>query len=165
MQGGFKSFFSKASLSEIRKRQSDKLCLFLLTFFLPCHIVCLLGLQVSVPYGTAEHRNGVRFPGEPVAVMAECFFTRREQAIRSSCSLVTHWRFSAGKGKKRVQFHDRIGNGTVAPKPKDLPGGPYKKPRVLGFLCGNQGGVRCLDPRPKRAKQRVSAECLLMRSA
>ena len=78
---------------------------FLLTFVFLSLIVCLLGLQVSALNGAAEHRNGVRFPGEPVAVMAECFFMR-EKGNQEQLSPVTHWRFSAGKGKRHGRFYD-----------------------------------------------------------
>ena len=72
---------------------------FLLTFVFLWHIVCLLGLQVSVPCGTAEHRNGVRFPGEPVAVMAECFFRMGEKKTRSSFLPSPTGGFPLGRGR------------------------------------------------------------------
>lgn len=60
------------------------------------------------PFPAAEHRNGVKFPGEPVAVMAEG---------RS----IDHWAV-AWEG----------GAPCLMPQPKDLPGKAVPEPRVLG---------------------------------
>ena len=86
------------------------------------------------PFPAAEHRNGVKFPGEPVAVMAEG---------RS----IDHWAV-AWEG----------GAPCLMPQPKDLPGKAVPEPRVLGvwYRMGRLAGLVFLPafqaPAPGRWK-------------
>ena len=70
--------------------------------------------------------TGVRFPGEPVAVMAEYPLIGGALAARNSRkSPADHWNASGkGRGYAEENFHK--------PKPKDLPGGPCES---HGFLA------------------------------
>ena len=119
---------------------------FLLTFLFLWNIVCLLGLQVSVPCGTAEHRNGVRFPGEPVAVMAECFLTRGEKETRSSFSPVTHWHFPLGRGRNTYSSMTDKGMELLRLSRKTCLEGRMKSHGFLAFYAGIRSASVVLIP-------------------